>query len=417
MNHISKIDGLSLCAQLDALAKISSQPDGLTRLVMSHEHRKANDLIATWMRAAGMQVREDAMGNIIGRYEGHQPGAPALIVGSHLDSVRNAGRYDGPLGVVAAIAGIAALRDAGEILPHAVEVIGFCDEEGTRFGATMLGSRAVAGTFDRASLALRDDEGISLAEAMSGFGLDPTEISKAKRHPRDVLGYLELHIEQGPVLEALGLPCAAVTAINGATRLGVTLTGTAGHAGTVPMAGRHDALCAAAECVLAVEEAAKAADLVATVGRLDVPNAAINVIPGEVHFTIDLRAARDDVRLATLATLEARLLSLCAARGIGIIINKLHELAATPCAPQIIKAIDLASAKLGLETHHLGSGAGHDGMAMAGLCPIGMIFLRCKGGISHHPDESITPEDAGLGANLLLEVMRAPGLTGVISAS
>ncbi len=411
------IDGHSLCAQLDALARISSQPDGLTRLVMSAEHRKANDLVASWMRAAGMQVHEDAIGNIIGRYEGLQPDAPALIVGSHLDSVRNAGRFDGPLGVVAAITGVASLQQAGERLPHALEVIGFCDEEGTRFGATMLGSRAVAGTFDSATLALRDDEGISLAEAMWGFGLEPAAIGKAKRLSPEVLGYLELHIEQGPVLESLGLPCAAVTAINGATRLAVTLTGTAGHAGTVPMAGRHDALCAAATCVLAVEETAKAVGLVATVGRLEVHDAAINVIPGDVHFTIDLRAARDEARLAALAALDAHMRAVCSARGVGIAITKLHELAATPCAPQIIAAIDQACSKLGLASHHLASGAGHDGMAMAELCPIGMIFLRCKGGISHHPDESITAADAGLGASLLLEVMRAPGLTGFKATS
>ncbi|MBV1707208.1 MAG: allantoate amidohydrolase [Hyphomicrobiales bacterium] len=417
MKQPPMIDGHGLCVQLDALARISSQADGLTRLVMSAEHRKANDLVATWMRAAGMRVHEDAIGNIIGRYEGLQPEAPALIVGSHLDSVRHAGRYDGPLGVLAAIAGVAALHQRGEKLAHAIEVIGFCDEEGTRFGATMLGSRAVAGSFDDAALALRDDEGISLAEAMQRFGLDPEALASAARRPGDCLGYLELHIEQGPVLEALGLPCAAVTAINGATRLAVTLTGTAGHAGTVPMAGRHDALCAAAACVLAVEDAALAAGLVATVGRLELRNGAINVIPGEVHFTIDLRAPQDDLRHRTLASLEAQMRHLCERRGVGLKVSKLHELAATPCAPHMIAAIDRACTGLGLEPHHLASGAGHDGMAMAALCPIGMIFLRCKGGISHHPDESITPEDACLGASLLLEVMRAPGLTSVNAAS
>ncbi len=410
MKTASAMDGLDLCARLDELAKLSCQSDGLTRMVMTKEHRRANDLVANWMREAGMSVREDAIGNIIGRYEGSTPGAPALMVGSHLDSVRNAGRYDGPLGVIAAIASVAGLHAAGERLAHALEVIGFCDEEGTRFGATMLGSRAVAGSFDEAALALRDDEGISLAEAMTRFGLDPARLGGAKRQKGELLGYLELHIEQGPVLEALGLPVAAVTAINGATRLAVTITGMAGHAGTVPMAGRRDALAAAAECVLAVEAAARQAGLVATVGRLDVKDAAINVIAGHVQFTIDLRAPRDDLRLALLADIEARMRGLCAARDVGITITRLHELAATPCAPQLIGSIDAACAKLGLEAHHLASGAGHDGMAMAKLCPIGMIFLRCKGGISHHPDESITPEDTALGARLLLEVMRKPGL-------
>lgn len=410
MNQTLNIDGFHLLGRIDALAKISSQSDGLTRMVMTKEHRRANDLVATWMREAGMSVREDAIGNVIGRFEGKAPDAPALMVGSHLDSVRNAGRYDGPLGVVAAISGVATLHATGARLAHALEVIGFCDEEGTRFGATMLGSLAVAGSFDAATLALRDDEDISLAEAMTRFGLDPARFGDAERASGELLGYVELHIEQGPVLEALGLPLAAVTAINGATRLAVALTGVAGHAGTVPMIGRRDALAAAAECVLAVEAVATRSGLVATVGRLDVKDPAINVISGHVQFTIDLRAPRDDQRLATLAELEVQMLNLCAARGVGITITKLHELAATPCAPQLINAVDSACTNLGLKAHHLASGAGHDGMAMAKLCPIGMIFLRCKAGISHHPDESISPEDAALGARLLLEVMRRPGL-------
>lgn len=410
MDRTLNLDGAHLCARLDALAKISSQSDGLTRMVMTREHRRANDLVAVWMREAGMSVREDAIGNVIGRYEGNTSAAPALMVGSHLDSVRNAGRFDGPLGVVAAIAGVAALHATGKRLVHALEVIGFCDEEGTRFGATMLGSRAVAGSFDAATLALRDDQGVSLAEAMTRFGLDPARLGDAQRQSGELLGYLELHIEQGPVLETLGSPVAAVTAISGATRLAVGLTGMAGHAGTVPMAGRHDALAAAAACVLAVEAAAKQASLVATVGRLDVKDPAINVIPGHVQFTIDLRAPRDDQRLVALVELEAHMRRLCAARGVGITISRLHELAATPCAPQLIDAIDAACAKLGMQTHHLASGAGHDGMAMAKLCPIGMIFLRCEAGISHHPDESVTPDDAALGARLLLEVMCRPRL-------
>ncbi|HTR17492.1 MAG TPA: hydantoinase/carbamoylase family amidase, partial [Acetobacteraceae bacterium] len=269
--------GAAIRGRIDALAAISAQPDGLTRVFASPEQRRAASLVADWMRESGMTAREDAIGNVIGRYEATQEGAKALLLGSHLDSVRDAGRWDGPLGVVTAIACVDALRRARRRLPVAVEIVGFCDEEGTRFGATMLGSRALTGRFDPALLGLTDEAGISMAQAMREAGLDPDAIGQAARRPEAFAGYLELHIEQGPVLEREHLPVGCVTAIAGQTRLAVTFTGMAGHAGTVPMAGRHDALAAAAEAVLAIEAAAQAQPgVVGTVGRLEVLPGAVN---------------------------------------------------------------------------------------------------------------------------------------------
>jgi allantoate deiminase len=248
--------GASIRRRIDELAAITQGPPGLTRMVWTPEHRRANDLVGDWMRAAGLAVREDAVGNVIGRVEGAGGEGRSLLVGSHLDTVQDAGSWDGPLGVVTAIAAIHALRAAGWAPRGPVEVIGFCDEEGTRFGAAMLGSLAVAGHFDTSALALRDADGITMEQAMRRFGLDPARIPEAViPNPR---AYLELHIEQGPVLERLDLPLGCVTAIAGATRLAVTATGEAGHAGTVPMPGRRDALAAAAAAILAVEEAARA---------------------------------------------------------------------------------------------------------------------------------------------------------------
>ncbi len=401
-----ELAGPAIRARIDALAAITAEPGRVTRLVFTPEHRRAHDLVAGWMRAAGMAVREDAIGNVLGRYEGIVPDAPALLLGSHLDSVRDAGRWDGPLGVVAAIAGVDALHRAGRRLRCAVEVAGFCDEEGARFGATMLGSRALAGTFDPAMVGLCDADGITMGEAMRIFGLDPARIGEAARQSEDVEGYLELHIEQGPVLEAEGLTVGCVTAIAGATRLRVTLAGEAGHAGTVPMRGRHDALAAAAACILAIESrAGDEADAVATIGQLEVAPGAVNVIPGGVAFTLDVRAPNDTQRRRLLADIQAAIATLCGLRGVRAGIELTHELAAAACAPWLMRRIDAAIAAEGHPPRRLPSGAGHDGMALRDLCDIGMVFVRCAGGISHNPAESVSDLDAEAGARVLLRVL------------
>lgn len=400
------LSGSAILRRIDALAAISADngPDGgaLTRLYLTPEHRRANDLVAGWMRDAGMEVREDAAGNILGRYEGKRPGLPALLLGSHLDTVRDAGKYDGMLGVVTAIAVVAELNRTGRRLPFAVEVIGFADEEGTRFQSTLIGSRAVAGTFEPSVLEARDADGTALADAMRAFGLDPAAVSTAARRPQDVLAYAELHIEQGPVLESLGRAVGVVTAIAGATRYAVTVTGTAGHAGTVPMHLRRDALAAAAEMVLAVEEIASGRDrLVGTVGRIEASPGATNVIPGRVRFTIDLRADRDPVRAERADALLARLRAIAERRGVELAVEVLHDSPAVACHPALMERFAAAAAAEGLEAPELPSGAGHDAMALAPLAPVAMLFVRCDRGISHNPAESVTAADAEAGARVL----------------
>ena len=291
--------------RLEALAALTSDPPRLTRVFLSEEHRRANELVAGWLGEAGMRVRVDAIGNVIGRVEGKARGLPALLLGSHLDTVRDAGRYDGMLGVVTAIE--CAHHIGAGVLPFALEVIGFGDEEGVRFGSTLLGSRAVAGTLDLKVLEATDQDGRTLAEALRRFGLDPQALGSAARRREELLAYVELHIEQGPVLERAGLPVGCVTSINGATRLQVRMQGMAGHAGTVPMAARQDALAAAAEAILAVEQrCCQEQHLVGTVGRIDASPGAVNVIPGECRFTIDVRAPEDGVGAAPWRTSAPR---------------------------------------------------------------------------------------------------------------
>src|SRR5690349_3637612 len=268
--------GARILERCDALARCSENPDGLTRVYLSAEQRDAGALVLRWMQEAGMSARLDAAGNVVGRYEGARPGLPCLMLGSHLDTVRDAGKYDGMLGVVGAIECVAALSARAARLPFALEVVGFADEEGVRFNVTLLGSHAVAGTFDPAHLDRTDAAGKTMREALADFGLDAAGITAAARRRDEVLAYVELHIEQGPVLEAEGLPVGVVTAINGGNRLAIELSGMAGHAGTVPMSLRRDALAAAAECVLAVERiAASESQLVGTVGKIEASPGAI----------------------------------------------------------------------------------------------------------------------------------------------
>ena len=385
------------------LARHSEQPGGLTRQSLSPEYRAAADLVMGWMREAGMNARLDAIGNVAGRYEGERPGLPCLMLGSHLDTVRDAGKYDGMLGVLSGIECVRALHASGRRLPFAIEVLGFTDEEGVRFGMTLLGSRALAGTLDPRMLEAKDRDGKSMAEAMREFGLDPARVSEAARRKGELLAYAELHIEQGPVLEAEGLPVGAVTAINGYTRMRVAIDGMAGHAGTVPMTLRHDALTAAAECVLAIERIA-AADpaLVATVGRLEALPGATNVIPGAARFTVDLRSSDDALRVRAAATVEAEMRSICERRGVRLSHERTQEQAVTRCAPWLVDRMASAIEREGLRVRRLPSGAGHDGMALQGLADIAMLFVRCEKGISHNPVEAISPADAETGARVLM---------------
>jgi allantoate deiminase len=389
----------SLMDRLAALARVSDDEDGLTRLFLSPAHQRAIRMVEGWMRAAGLATQVDAIGNLVGR---NAVAGKRLILGSHIDTVRNAGRYDGNYGVLAAIE---AVRRAGA-LGFGVEVIAFGDEEGVRFPRTLCGSRAVAGVFEPAALAGLDSDGVSLAAALRDFGCDPDGIPGVAREPAEILGYVELHIEQGPVLEARRLAAGVVTAINGASRYRVSVGGAAGHAGTVPMAMRRDALAAAAEMVLAVEAVARAtSDVVATVGAVAVRPGAPNSIPGAVDFSIDLRAPADAGRLAAGVAIIAALERIAASRQVDLALTRTHDAPATACAPWLQQKLGAAVAAVTGETFSLPSGAGHDAMAMAALCPVGMVFVRCAGGISHTPDESITEEDAEMGINILVEFL------------
>lgn len=399
--------GAEIVARIDALAALSETPGALTRVFLAPEHRAAADLLIGWMQDAGMAAHVDAIGNVCGRYEGTQAGAPCLMLGSHYDSVRDAGKWDGPLGVITAIACVGDLHRRGVRLPFAVEIVAFADEEGTRFASTLLGSRAVAGTFVESALASRDRDGISMREAMIAFGLDPDHIGAAARAPAELLAYVELHIEQGPVLEAQDLPVGVVTAIAGATRLAVELHGTAGHAGTVPMAMRRDALTGAAECVLAVEEFCRSdrGGLVGTVGYINAAPGATNVIPGLVSFTLDIRAAKDSYRKMAVTDLVRVIEEIAKQRQLDLQINVTHENRTAPCAPWLQKQIGKAIAAEGLRVFELPSGAGHDGMAMIDITDVAMLFVRCRGGISHNPAEHVEPDDVAAGARVLLRMI------------
>lgn len=408
MSEATAISGERIMARIEALARCSEQSDGLTRVFLSEQHRAANDLALQWMREAGMAARVDAMGNVVGRYEGTRPGAPCLMLGSHLDTVRDAGKYDGMLGVITAIECVRTLHARGKRLAQALEVVGFGDEEGVRFGATLLGSRAIAGTLNPKVLDLVDRDGVSLRDALAAFGLDPARIADAARRPDEILAYAELHIEQGPVLESEGLPVGVVTAINGATRLAVNVDGMAGHAGTVPMALRRDALAAAAECVLAIEaRAAGQAELVGTVGRLETLPGAVNVIPGKARFTVDIRSPSDADRIEAVEDVKETIRDICARRGVRADIAQTHEGKTAPCAGWLMDQFERAVAAEGHASRRLPSGAGHDGMAMIDVADIGMLFVRCKAGISHHPAESISAEDAEAGARVLARFVEA----------
>ncbi len=398
----------AMMERLAELARCTDEPGALTRLYLSPAHVQATLLVQAWMRQAGMQAGIDAVGNVVGRYAGAATGAPALLLGSHIDTVRDAGRYDGNFGVVAAIAAVAGLHAAGTRLPCAIEVIAFGDEEGVRFPATLTGSRAVAGTLDAAALDVRDADGVVLRDALAAFGGDPERATRIGRDPAAVAGYVELHIEQGPVLEQQALPVGIVTAISGATRFAVAIGGEAGHAGTVPMAMRRDALAAAAEMIVAVNRLARdTPGLVGTVGRIAARPGAVNIIPAAVDFSIDLRAADDATRRDAGARIERDLAAIAAAHGATLAMTRTHEAAATPCAPWLQQQLAEAVASAGIRPLHLPSGAGHDAMAMAALCPVGMLFVRCAGGISHNPAELITAEDAACALDVLCRFLRA----------
>jgi allantoate deiminase len=415
--------------RLEALGRISEEPGRLTRTFGSEAMCAANELVSRWMREAGMAVRKDAIGNLIGHYpwQGIQsPSAPAksatqdrksklqsrersvLLLGSHLDTVRDAGRFDGPLGVLIGIACVEQLKMNGQELPFAIEVVGFADEEGVRYQSTYLGSRAMAGTFNSRDLELKDANGITMAKAISDFGGNPHRLDAAKLNPKQLLGYVEVHIEQGPVLEREDLSVGVVTAISGQIRLQVRFFGKAGHAGTVPMELRRDALCAAAEFTLAVETLAKRTKgLVATVGMLNVLPGATNVIPGQATLTVDVRHPSDSVRRRAEARLRALATRIGRVRGVAVKLSRVHEASSVVCNRRLSSLLEQSVKRQQGKTMRLPSGAGHDAAAMAAIAPIAMLFVRCKGGISHHPAESVKRNDVEVAISVMRDFIES----------
>lgn len=381
-----------IMARCEEVARHSEEPGRISRPFPSESMRRVHECVGAWMQAAGMQVRVDAIGNLIGRRPAGSGGAGVFIIGSHLDSVPDAGRYDGVLGVLLGVAAVQALGKAH--LPFAVEVVGFCEEEGIRFRTPYLGSLAMAGKFDALLLERTDAAGISLAAALEIFGLDPARLSEAAHTPGEVLGYIEAHIEQGPVLESNNHALGVVEAIAGQSRLWLGFEGQAGHAGTMPMDTRRDALAAGAEFVLAVETLAQGhPGLRATVGSLTVAPGAVNVIPGSVRLSLDVRHADDAIRAGAIRELARLADSIASRRRLTLHVEHRSDHAAVHSDPRLTNLLVDAARAAGHEPLRMISGAGHDAAVMASLAPMAMLFVRSPGGISHHPDEAVHPAD------------------------
>jgi allantoate deiminase len=428
-----------LMQRIDALAAISEEPGRLTRTYGSPAMRQANDLVAGWMRGAGMTVEEDAIGNLIGRYAGGQDATKTFLLGSHLDTVRDAGRFDGALGVLVALACIEKLHSGNQRLPFAVSVLAFADEEGVRFHSSYLGSRVVAGTFDFDDLKRTDCEGISLREAILRFGGDPDVLHGARLDSKQLLGYVEVHIEQGPVLESKRLPVGVVSAIAGQSRISAGFTGLAAHAGTTPMAARRDALAAAAQFIMGAEKLGRnTAGLVVTVGEISVEPGASNVIPGRARLSVDVRHPEDAVRESTCEALRSLAAEAGADRLLGIdasyqallsspppsselsaMIKNLKNLStlcgldwqvvqstsSVQCSKELSALLKEASVQHVPDVLELPSGAGHDAAALAAITPVAMLFVRCKDGISHHPDEAVAEADVLVAIRVLVRFL------------
>lgn len=399
--------GSDILKQADVLAGFTEDAPLITRTYLSKEHKAAGEYLIGLMRDAGMNADFDPLGNIVGRYEAGVPFAPVVMTGSHQDSVRNAGKYDGLFGILSPIACVKELNRQGKRLPYTLEIVGFGDEEGVRFPATLVGSKAMAGQFDPAWLDKVDADGVTMRQAINDFGGDASlwkELDRRNEQHGEVVAFVESHIEQGPVLLNEGLAVGVVTAIAGATRMRLNVTGLAGHAGTVPMGARQDALAAVAEMILFVERfCTDNAGLVGTVGKLSVKPGAINVIPQDVEFTIDVRSGDDATRAVALNAFATELPAIAKRRNVTLAIETLYDAGAAPCDPVLQKQFESAIAAQGIKPRYLPSGAGHDAMVFPVVAPMAMLFVRCgNNGISHHPDETMTAEDAEIATNVLL---------------
>lgn len=404
----------AIMQQIETLAQISSLSNGVERVYLSEQHAIANQQLMTWMQEAGLEAWQDSVGNVRGRKVSSQPTQKRLLIGSHSDTVTNAGKYDGTLGVLLAIASLAELKEVD--LPFDVDVLAFADEEGTRFNTTLIGSSGVAGCFDPKWLDIRDRNQVSMAEAMLSFGLEPSRAGADAYCANEVGGYLEAHIEQGPVLEAQQRSVGVVSAIAGAKRYQFHLRGMAGHAGTVPMTLRQDALCGFADMVTAIEAFAIEQHIVATVGKCHVEGGAVNVIAGEVSFTLDIRSQSQAQLEGCCHRLLAQLEQLAQNRHLSLSSDLLYEASAAPCSDALQTLWKQAvQSYLNVSPCVLPSGAGHDGLAMAKLTEIGMLFIRCDKGISHHPDENVNVGDVADALGCFIEAIKQAKLPAITS--
>jgi allantoate deiminase len=379
-------------ARCEVLAGYTEEPNRITRTFLCEAMHEVHQCLGEWMREAGMDVRVDTIGNLIGHYPAEHKDAPLFLMGSHLDSVPNAGKYDGVLGVLLAVAAVKAL--GAKRLPYALEVLGFCEEEGIRFRTPYLGSLAVCGRLDPALLKRTDADGVSLESAMRNFGLDPERLPEAAYSSRRLLGYLEVHIEQGPILDTQNLPLGVVESITGQSRLWLRFEGQPGHAGTLPMELRRDALVAAADFVVLVEQLARSLEgLRATVGGLTVIPGAVNVVPGLVRLSLDVRHPQDACREKANAALLERGAALAKGRGVAFGVDQVEQHAAVPADTRLTDLLAQSARAVGYAPRRMVSGAGHDAAVMASLTPMTMLFVRSPGGVSHHPAEAVLLSD------------------------
>jgi allantoate deiminase len=392
----------TIVARCAELAELTETPGRITRVYLSPEHARANETVGTWMRDAGLRTWQDAAGNLHGRAAGSTPDAPVLLLGSHLDTVVDAGRYDGVVGVLMAVEVVARLVQDHGALPFALEVIAFSDEEGTRFGKALLGSSAVAGVWDESWWDLQDAHGTTLRSAFESFGLDPGRIAEAAVAPASLVGYLEAHIEQGPYLEQADQALGVVTSIASARRFTVQAVGEARHAGGTPYERRHDALLAAAEAALAVERICRAEQHIGTVGTMTVEPGAVNVVPGLATFAVDLRGEFDEGRDRVWDAVADAFGEIGERRGVVVTPTEVHRAPAVFCAPRLMDAVRAGIVATGEPAPlELFSRAGHDAMSLGLVTDVAMLFLRNPDGISHHPDEFVSAADIALGLDAL----------------
>lgn len=399
--------GPRIMALADRLAQWSEQAGALTVTYFSEAHRKVASELEHLLQAAGMEVRTDPLGNLFGRYPAAQPTPRTLLLGSHYDTVRDGGKYDGRLGILVPLALIEHLNRTKQKLPFNIELCCFSEEEGVRFPIAYLGSQLVAGKFDPRNLDAKDDNGISLASVLAHAGVDVRSISSLPTRNEDLLGYVEIHIEQGPALLKADLPVAVVTDIAGDVRHRVIVEGEAGHAGTVAMSYRHDAAAAAAEMILAIEKRCSGVStLVGTVGQLLIPNGAMNVIPGRCEFSTDIRAATNETRDAAVKDILAAFSEIAKRRGVKVNVAEVLRMPAVPLSRPLQERLRKAVSDLGVSPLTLASGAGHDAAMMASLTESAMLFVRCgNGGVSHSPLEIVTEDDADFAARVLFRFL------------